>query len=95
MPLPHREVTLQLCCTYFNNIAVQYYIIKHQILSIVFLHTSVISKFLRQSKSFKDEQADEWLKLKVDKNKIDNLLKIIRQKDTSGMYFSDKNQEIR
>ena len=59
------------------------------------MHTSVISKFLCQSKSFKDEQADEWLKLKVDKNKIDNLLKIIRDKNTSGMYFSDKNQEIR
>ena len=59
------------------------------------MHTSVISKFLRQSKSFKDEQADEWLKLKVDKNKIDNLLKLIRQKNTSGMYFSDKNQHIR
>ena len=59
------------------------------------MHTSVISKFLRQSKSFKDEQADEWLKLKVDKNKIDNLLKIIRDKNTSGMYFSDKNQEIK
>ena len=58
------------------------------------MHTSVISKFLRQSKSFKDEQADEWLKLKVDKNKIDNLLKLIRQKNTSGMYFSDKNQDI-
>ena len=59
------------------------------------MHTSVISKFLRQSKSFKDEQADEWLKLKVDKNKIDNLLKLIRQKNTSGMYFLGKNQEIR
>ena len=59
------------------------------------MHTSVISKFLRQSKSFKDEQADEWLKLKVDKNKIDNLLKFIRQKNTSGMYFLGKNQEIR
>ena len=58
------------------------------------MHTSVISKFLRQSKSFKDEQADKWLQLKVDKNKIDNLLKLIRQKNTSGMYFSDKNQEI-
>ena len=58
------------------------------------MHTSVISKFLRQSKSFKDEQADEWLKLKVDKNKIDNLLKIIHQKNTGGMYYSDKNQEI-
>ena len=58
------------------------------------MHTSVISKFLRQSKSFKDEQADEWLQLKVDKNKIDNLLKIIGQKNTSGMYFSDKYQEI-
>ena len=58
------------------------------------MHTSVISKFLRQSKSFKDEQADEWLQLKVDKNKIDNLLKIIGQRNTSGMYFSDKNQEI-
>ena len=58
------------------------------------MHTLVISKFLRQSKSFKDEQADEWLKLKVDKNKIDNLLKIIHQKNTSGMYFSHKNQEI-
>ena len=59
------------------------------------MHTSVISKFLRQSKSFKDEQADEWLQLKVDRNKIDNLLKIIRQKNTSGMYLSGKNQEIR
>ena len=59
------------------------------------MHTSVISKFLRQSKSFKDEQADEWPQLKVDKNKIDNLLKLIRQKNTSGMYFSGKNQEIR
>ena len=58
------------------------------------MHTSVISKFLRKSKSFKDEQADEWLQLKVDKNKIDNLLKIIHQKNTSGMYFSDKNEEI-
>ena len=58
------------------------------------MHTLVISKFLRQSKSFKDEQADEWLKLKVDKNKIDNLLKIIHQKHTGGMYFSHKNQEI-
>ena len=58
------------------------------------MHTSVISKFLRQSKSFKDEQGDKWLQLKVDKNKIDNLLKLIRQKNTSGMYFSDKNQEI-
>ena len=58
------------------------------------MHTSVISKFLRQSKSFKDEQADELLQLKVDKNKIDNLLKLIRHKNTSGMYFSDKNQEI-
>ena len=58
------------------------------------MHTSVISKFLLQSKSFKDEQADEWLQLKVDKNKIDNLLKIIGQRNTSGMYFSDKNQEI-
>ena len=51
------------------------------------MHTSVISKFLRQSKSFKDEQADEWLQLKVDKNKIDNLLKLIGHKNTSGMYF--------
>ena len=59
------------------------------------MHTLVISKYLRQSKSFKDEQADQWLKLKVDKNKIDNLLKLIHQKYTSGMYFSDKNQEIR
>ena len=59
------------------------------------MHTSVISKFLRQSRSFKDEQADEWLQLKVDKNKIDNLLKLIRQKNTSGMYLSGKNQEIR
>ena len=58
------------------------------------MHTSVISKFLRQSKSFKDEQADKWLQLKVDKNKIDNLLKLMRQKNTSGMYFSEKNQEI-
>ena len=58
------------------------------------MHTSVISKFLRQSKGFKHEQADEWLQLKVDKNKIDNLLKLIRQKNTSGMYISDKNQEI-
>ena len=58
------------------------------------MHTSVISKFLRQSKSFKDEQADEWLQLKVDKNKIDNLLKLIGQRNTSGMYFSDKTQEI-
>ena len=58
------------------------------------MQTSVISKFLRQSKSFQDEQADEWLKLKVDKNKIDNLLKIIHQKNTDGMYYSDKNQEI-
>ena len=58
------------------------------------MHTSVISKFLRQSKGFKNEQAHEWLQLKVDKNKIDNLLKIIRQKNTSGMYISDKNQEI-
>ena len=58
------------------------------------MHTSVISKFLRQSKSFKDEQADEWLQLKVDKNKIDNLLKLMGQRNTSGMYFSDKNQEI-
>ena len=58
------------------------------------MHTSVISKFLRQSKSLKDEQADEWLQLKVDKNKIDNLLKLIHHKNTSGMYFSDKNQEI-
>ena len=58
------------------------------------MQTSVISKFLRQSKSFKDEQADEWLQLKVDKNKIDNLLKLIHQKNTSGMYISDKNQEI-
>ena len=58
------------------------------------MHTSVISKFLRPSKSFKDEQADEWLQLKVDKNKIDNLLKLIGQKNTSGMYFSDKYQEI-
>ena len=58
------------------------------------MHTSVISKFLHQSKSFKDEQADEWLQLKVDKNKIDNLLKLIGHKNTSGMYFSDKNQEI-
>ena len=44
------------------------------------MQTSVISKFLSQSKSFQDEQADEWLKLKVDKNKIDNLLKIIHRK---------------
>ena len=58
------------------------------------MHTSVISKFLRQSKSLKDEQADEWLQLKVDKNKIDNLLKRMGQRNTSGMYFSDKNQEI-
>ena len=58
------------------------------------MHTSVISKFLRQSKSFKDEQADKWLQLKVDKNKIDNLLKLMCQKNTSGMYFSEKNQEI-
>ena len=58
------------------------------------MHTSVISKFLQQSKSFQDEQADEWLQLRVDKNKIDNLLKLIHQKNTSGMYFSDKNQEI-
>ena len=58
------------------------------------MDTSVISKFLRQSNSFQDEQTDEWLQLKVDKNKIDNLLKIIHQKNTSGMYFSDKNQEI-
>ena len=58
------------------------------------MHTSVISKFLHQSKSFKDEQADEWLQLKVDKKKIDNLLKLIHHKNTSGMYFSDKNQEI-
>ena len=58
------------------------------------MHTSVISKFLRQSKSLKDEQADEWLQLKVDKNKIDNLLKLMGQRNTSGMYFSDKNQEI-
>ena len=55
---------------------------------------TVISKFLQQSKSFQDGQADEWLQLRVDKNKIDNLLKLIRQKNTSGMYFSDKNQEI-
>ena len=54
------------------------------------MHTSVISKFLRQSKSFKDEQADKWLQLKVDKNKIDNLLKLMRQKNTSGMYFSEQ-----
>ena len=58
------------------------------------MHTSVISKFLRQSKSLKDEQADEWLQLKVDKNKIDNLLKLMGQRNTSGMSFSDKNQEI-
>ena len=58
------------------------------------MHTSVISKFLRQSKSLKDEEADEWLQLKVDKNKIDNLLKLMGQRNTSGMYFSDKNQEI-
>ena len=58
------------------------------------MHTSVISKFIRQSKSLKDEQAHEWLQLKVDKNKIDNLLKLMGQRNTSGMYFSDKNQEI-
>ena len=55
------------------------------------MHTSVISKLLRQSKSLKDEQADEWLQLKVDKNKIDNLLKLMGQRNTSGMYFFDKN----
>ena len=57
------------------------------------MHTSVISKFLCQFNSFKDEQEDEWLKLKVDKNKIDNLLKLIHKKNTSDMYFSDKNQD--
>ena len=58
------------------------------------MHTSVISKFLRQCKSFKDEQADEWLQLKVDKNKIDNLLKLIHQKNTSGMYLSGKIKRL-
>ena len=82
------QIIQSYCCTILYNVT------KQQIYSIVFLHTSVISKFLRKSKSFKDEQADEWLQLKVDKNKIDNLLKIIHQKNTSGMYFSYKNQEI-
>ena len=62
------------------------------------MQTSDISKLLLYSKSIEDEQADEWLQLKVDTNKADNPSKLICEKKKNfffsvnvGDYLSQKN----
>ena len=52
------------------------------------MQTSDISKLLLYSKSIQDEQADEWLHLKVDTNKADNPSKLICEKNITCIYFS-------
>ena len=51
------------------------------------MQTSVICKLLLQSKSIEDEQVDEWLKLKVNKNKAHKPSKFICQ-NKYNLYFS-------
>ena len=54
------------------------------------MQTSDISKLLLYSKSVQDEQADEWLQLKVDTNKADNPSKLIcKKKYNLYLFFSE------
>ena len=51
------------------------------------MQTSVISKLLLSSKSIEDEQAEEWLQLKVDKNKAQKPSKNYLS-EKYNLYFS-------
>ena len=52
------------------------------------MHTSLSSKFIRQSRSLKDDQAEEWLQLKVDTNKAHKPSKPIFIKKKYNLYFT-------
>ena len=54
------------------------------------MQPSVISKLLMESKSIEDEQAYEWLQLKVDTNKAHNPSKLICHKNITciNLFFS-------
>ena len=54
------------------------------------MQTSDISKLLMQSKSIENEQAYEWLQLKVDTNKAHNPSKVICHKNITciNLFFS-------
>ena len=51
------------------------------------MQTSVISKLILSSKSTEDEQAEEWLQLKVDKNKAHKPSKSYLS-EKYNLYFS-------
>ena len=54
------------------------------------MQPSIISKLLMQSKSIEDEQAYEWVQLKVDTKNGHNLSKIICHKNITciNLFFS-------